>query len=244
MKRIASIAVVASVLSFSAAKADPSFPCSGNLNQTERQICDDVLLGDLDREMARFFFQARDGVTGARRDELVSDQRLWLHWRNACGEDGHCIRRRYQHRIIDLAPPDELPVAWQQESLVNPSLAGATPTYPDQVVDRRVAGARYEVEFADGTVRWQALDGGAEGADFPDGTGTRSSLSQAPPPDFPSLPGAYSAWGDSVEAGLLEIIDRMLSPADRDRYRTLTTSRPYSIRIYDHIRVINFLSIP
>ena len=246
MNRILSILVVASALSLplATAKADPSFACSGHLNQTERQICDDVLLGDLDREMARFYFQARDLTAGAGRGDLDSEQRLWLDWRNTCGRDGQCIRRRYEQRIIDLAPADELPPAWRGGGAVNQALEDADSADFDRVVDRRITDARYEVEFADGTIRWQALNGGSVGTIFPDGTETMNLFSQAPPPEFPSLPGTYASWGDSVETRLLGIIDQLLSPADRDGYRNLTASKPYSIRVYDHIRVIDFLAVP
>lgn len=244
MKKTMSIASVVFTIGFGTneTKAEPSFDCSRNLNRTESVICDDVLLGNLDREMVRFFFQARDGAIGARRDDLVSEQQLWLRWRDTCGDDGQCIRRRYEQRIIDLAPPNELPVTWQPGSIVNPQSNGSTSTDPDQIVARRVTDNRYEVEFADGTVHWQAFNGTSFGTDYPDGTGSSAQLSQAPPAEFPSLPGAYLSWGEDVETSLQGIIDRMLSPADRDRYRTLASSKPYSIRVYDHIRVIDFLT--
>ncbi len=246
MNRILSILVVACTLGFplATAKADPSFACSGNLNRTERQICDDVLLGDLDSEMARFYFQARGRTAGAARDDLASEQRLWLDWRNTCGRDGQCIRRRYEQRILDLAPADELPPAWRGGDALNQTLENVDSPDFDRVVDRRVTDARYEVEFADGTIRWQALNGGSVGTISPDGTETMNLFSQSPPPEFPSLPGTYASWGDSVETQLLRIIDHLLSPADRGEYRNLTTSKPYSIRVYNHLRVIDFLAVP
>ena len=49
MKKTMSIASVVFTIGFGTneTKAEPSFDCSRNLNQTESVICDDVLLGNL-----------------------------------------------------------------------------------------------------------------------------------------------------------------------------------------------------
>lgn len=225
------------------ADSGPSFSCSGNTNETERRICDDALLRDLDVRMARFFSQAQDGVRQERREDFFSEQSLWLQWRNTCGEDSRCIRRRYEQRIIDLAPPDELPVAWQGGGVVNPPLVRLGTTNSTIVVERRITDNHYEVELADGTIRWQDFDGGRSGTEYPDGRGTSDNSSQAPPPDFPELPDLYATWGDGVEVELLKIIDRLLRPTDRAEYRNLIASKSYTVRIYDHIRTIAFLTV-
>ncbi len=224
------------------ASANPSFSCLGNLNQTERAICGSALLSDLDRQMANFYFALRDQAGGARRDALAAEQRLWLAWRNACGAEGQCIRRRYEQRIIDLAPPDELPLARQPGRQITPPADPGASGDPNQIVARRVTSTRVEVEFADGTVHWQSVGGGSMGTVFPDGTESAMYFAQAPAPVFPTLPGDYSSWGEGVESSLLSILDRLLSPTDRATYRNLAASKAFSVRVYDHIRVIDFLT--
>ncbi|NBD31343.1 MAG: hypothetical protein GVY31_15060 [Alphaproteobacteria bacterium] len=216
--------------------AEPSFPCSGQLTPTESRICDSPLLGALDRRMARAFYAARDRASGAASRDLIEAQRLWLRWRATCGSDGDCLRRRYEARLADLGTPDLLTL-----ELATPGNATAA---ADQVVDRRITDTRYEVEYGDGTVRWQSIGGGSMGVTYPDGTGTTSMFSQAPPPEFPGLPGSFASWGDGLETSLLGIIDQLLSPADRQEYRTLTDAKPYSVRVSDHLTVIQFLTRP
>jgi uncharacterized protein len=216
--------------------AEPSFPCSGQLTPTETRICRSPLLGDLDQRMARAFYAARDRATGADRRDLIDAQRLWLRWRATCGTDGDCLRRRYEARLDDLARPDLLTL-----EIATPGNAAPA---ADQVVDRRITDTRYEVEYGDGTIRWQSLGGGSMGVINPDGTGSTSMFSQAPPPEFPGLPGTYASWGDGLETSLLGIIDQLLSPADRQEYRALTNAKPYSVRVSDHLTVIQFLTRP
>lgn len=239
MRRISTI--IAACLTMSGAgtaHAQPSFPCGGSLNATERAICRDNTLSALDVQMVRLFHEQR-----TEPDTLRSAQRTWLAWRNTCGADMDCIRRRYEQRILDFGGTPNASASEDGFILLDMTATLAQPTNnPNQVVDRRVASGRYEVEYADGRVEWRSLQGGSFGTDYPDGTSESYSAIQVPGDDFPALPGSYAAWGDGVEIGLLSIIDGYLNEADRAEYRAMQSSKPFSQRIPDHISVINFLA--
>ncbi|MGR3571577.1 hypothetical protein [Brevirhabdus sp.] len=84
---------------------------NGNLNPTERTICNDQILGDMDDALRQLYRDAGAGQAAAQRDWLVNR-------RNACGSDIFCIERAYQDRIAQLtdlrgaprATPDRAPV--------------------------------------------------------------------------------------------------------------------------------------
>ncbi|MGY3436527.1 MULTISPECIES: lysozyme inhibitor LprI family protein [unclassified Marinovum] len=110
MKHVLGPAVLAAtLLAALPALSTPSFPCNGRLTASERAICQTLLLGDLDRVMARLYYEARDHGARRNRGALQRDQALWLQWRDTCGGAVSCLRRRYEQRIIDLAPDDGLP---------------------------------------------------------------------------------------------------------------------------------------
>lgn len=91
------------------ASANPSFKCRGALTPSEQAICDAPILGDLDRVMASLYQTARGDRPNAARKALQREQVLWLRWRDTCGDAVNCLRRRYEQRIIDLAPAGQLP---------------------------------------------------------------------------------------------------------------------------------------
>ncbi len=86
----------------SAAAANPSFSCIGNLTPTERVICADEVLAALDRALATAYRNKFDGLpveSGDALDELVKSlvmtQNAWLAHRNSCGADIACIYKAY-----------------------------------------------------------------------------------------------------------------------------------------------------
>lgn len=87
----------------------PSYACYGRLTDTERAICSDPHLSQLDRVMARLYYVERDLSSRERQRHLKRDQRIWLDWRDTCGADRGCLQRRYEQRILDLAPPGRVP---------------------------------------------------------------------------------------------------------------------------------------
>lgn len=80
-------------------RADPA-----RLNDTERTICANLALRDLDTRMGALFYGIRDGLTGAERARLEREQfRTWLPYRDACGDGFDCLRLRYTARMGELS---------------------------------------------------------------------------------------------------------------------------------------------
>ena len=79
--------------------AAQSWCSAANLNVTEQAICDDVILSDLDVEMAALYAQVK-----------APGQRTWLRNRNACGADIFCIESAYRTRIAELRAIRDTPV--------------------------------------------------------------------------------------------------------------------------------------
>jgi hypothetical protein len=82
--------------------ADPSFPCVGNLNAAERQICAAPPLARLDRRMADAYQSLRERIGGRETFRLKRDQEDWLSERNACGDRFRCLEDIYRERIAAL----------------------------------------------------------------------------------------------------------------------------------------------
>ncbi|MFZ5965083.1 lysozyme inhibitor LprI family protein [Thalassococcus sp. BH17M4-6] len=236
MPRLFLAVLCIAILAVLPARAKPSFPCTGSLNPTERTICRDALLGDLDRRMVQAYGARRERSGGDAGRKLVSDQRLWLGWRNTCGTDSACLRRRYEQRIIDLTGG-----RGPSSGIVDLGLTATLATPPAAAPKRRLRAGRYERIYPDGRIEWEAVNGSAFGTDFPNGDGTMSLKSQSAPPSFPSLPDAYSGWGLALELRLLELVDSLLPSADQAPYRDMQNAFPYSDRILRHVQAVGFL---
>ena len=81
--------------------AAASFPCEKASNATEKAICADSEVAQLDEYLARYYRGAR-GALPAATDCLATDQRRWLtSVRNAC-KDGACLKNAYLHRLAEF----------------------------------------------------------------------------------------------------------------------------------------------
>ena len=93
--------------------------CAGtSLNPTERAICSDPVLGNLDAEMSDLWASAARG--GAER----GDQNAWrTEVRDACGYDVFCIEEAYHGRIDVLTGYDsqfgEMRLPWCSAGTLN-----------------------------------------------------------------------------------------------------------------------------
>ncbi|MGB3406316.1 MAG: lysozyme inhibitor LprI family protein [Jannaschia sp.] len=225
--QICLFASMAVLIAAPARSEGPSFRCDGTLTAIERTICADPALAGLDLRMARLYraqLARHLAVDDTRAAEgLRSDQAVWRSWRNTCPTATTCLHRRYEQRIVDLGGSDPAP-------------SGPAAPVP------RIRDGRSERVFPDGRIEWEALDGGARGTDFPDGSGTVALFSQSTPPSFPGLPSGFDGWGARVEQDLLAILDALLPPGDPEAYRALTAGLPYSDRILRHVRAIGFLT--
>lgn len=212
------------------AVAQPSFRCSGQLNATERAICDSPTVSALDRRMAALFRERFASLNAPRQRRLRTEQLTWLDWRNTCGRSERCLQTRYQQRIADFMP-----------GLV-PVPIGTPPPGPDDVVERRVRNGRMETVYGDGRIVWQSISGGSFGTDYPNGTVDMATAIQIPGAPVPPLPANMSEWGGTVENDLLTIIDQLLPPPDRLPYRDLFSHEPYPERMLSHLSVIQHLT--
>jgi uncharacterized protein len=80
-----------------------SFDCSKAASATEKLICNDARISDLDEHLGRYYGAARAEL-GRGGACLVPTQRDWLRKvRNAC-KDSACLERVYLHRLAELDP--------------------------------------------------------------------------------------------------------------------------------------------
>jgi uncharacterized protein len=72
--------------------AKPSWCSFSHLNKTERTICANKTLSDLDNRLAKVY-----GANKAKNSD--NEQIEWLKKRNKCGSDISCIKKEYNNRI-------------------------------------------------------------------------------------------------------------------------------------------------
>jgi uncharacterized protein len=90
-----------------ASAATPSFDCTKAESSAENLVCADEELAELDREVARLFMLARNGLrpNSPRAPELVGTQRGWMKMRDDCWKEDEarlCVLRSYAIRIHEL----------------------------------------------------------------------------------------------------------------------------------------------
>lgn|GEM_PF-110106 len=83
-----------------AAHAAASFDCDKATSVTEKTICADDKLSELDEKLS----EAWENVPGISTDPIAmkSSQLKWLKLRNACGADTSCLTARYKERLAAL----------------------------------------------------------------------------------------------------------------------------------------------
>jgi hypothetical protein len=85
----------------------PSFACSGRLNATERTLCSDSNLAQLDQNLDALYTSAqayaRANGDSASSSRLAAAEKSWLvNDRNACATDTTCLASAYSNRISQL----------------------------------------------------------------------------------------------------------------------------------------------
>ena len=80
----------------------PSFDCNGNYLPAEVAVCSNPELAQLDVELDKLYTQTAHRSIPARKNQLVAEQRQWVHHRDTCGSDIACIRLQYQARLGQL----------------------------------------------------------------------------------------------------------------------------------------------
>lgn len=97
------IVVLFAISTLSATVHAASFDCSKAATPTEKLICANQRVSDLDEYLGRYYYTARSEV-GRGAQCLVPNQREWLHTvRDAC-KDAACLERVYLNRLAELDP--------------------------------------------------------------------------------------------------------------------------------------------
>ena len=100
MKLLATLALSAGLLAITAtmASASPSFNCRYASLATEKAICGNSYLQQLDRQMAGLYRFAQSHLYGYSAKKLRNSQRGFLRSRNSCGWNIGCIEANYNDR--------------------------------------------------------------------------------------------------------------------------------------------------
>lgn len=223
-------AALAAVLCFGAsAVAQPSYSCSGRLNATERAICGDAGLSQLDSVMAGRFFAIFDRLDAARQATFRHEQTQWRADRDACGAATGCIRANYVFRIAAFDA---------MEGVAVPERFASATVLPDGSIQRVAADGSRTIRRPDGTIE-RYLPNGEK---LPEVV-----FAQVQPSDLPELPPlspSTTAWFVAFESTLLSIIENILTDAEYVAYQPTETGKEKLVLIDWRLRSIAFLTQP
>jgi uncharacterized protein len=76
--------------------------CAAAASATERAICGNYGLGQLEARMATLYQWSTSFVGMGQRGDMQDAQRAFIQQRAACGADVACLRRTYEARIVQL----------------------------------------------------------------------------------------------------------------------------------------------
>ena len=100
MSRLACLIIAgAALLPLASTAHAASFACAGNLTYTERAICDNPNLSNLDSLMASTYFKMLRGSSKTLQRALQRDQVSWLRLRNGCVASVACLSNSYHYRL-------------------------------------------------------------------------------------------------------------------------------------------------
>jgi uncharacterized protein len=109
---LAGVAVLALTVAADARTQGPSFDCHRATWQDEIAICNSEELSALDRQLAKFYTDAKNIFKGGYKDHVRHAQRQWLEKRHECGSDVECLDQRYRDRALDFGGSDALNAEW------------------------------------------------------------------------------------------------------------------------------------
>lgn len=140
------LALIVLALFAGSVHAAASFPCEKASNATEKTICADPELQQLDEYLARYYRGARETNPGAS-DCLAADQRRWLtSARNAC-KDGACLKNAYLDRLAELDALQPSVTRLKQVTLpAKPALSWIVPAEIENAVKPRGTPKSLEVK--------------------------------------------------------------------------------------------------
>jgi uncharacterized protein len=100
----AALAVALSLAAVGSARAADYAPldCAAARSPTERAICGNYALGQLEARMATLYQWTTSLVAMGRRGDIADAQRAFIKSREACGAKADCIGSAYDARIAQL----------------------------------------------------------------------------------------------------------------------------------------------
>ena len=211
----------------------PSYNCSGNLNPTERTICNNAGLSKFDRDMANRFGVIFDRLSGDRKKAFRNQQTRWRRDRDACGRAVGCIRANYVYRILQF---DNIRGGAPSRTTPAPEKLASAKVLPDGSIEKRFPDGGRVVRLPDGTTERY----------LPDGTKLPPAVfkSGVQPSTLPPLPDTLASWGSGLEGSLLGILDNILTETEYSAY-LLTESDKVDYELIDwRLRSIAFLTQP
>lgn len=90
--------------------------CERAATVTEKAICDDTVLIDRDRDLAKAYAKALT-ADPAQTTAVREAQRAWLKERNRCGANAECLRNAYDDRTAVLTNQSRLAAAYQIDDI-------------------------------------------------------------------------------------------------------------------------------
>ena len=102
-------ALALTTLAFACVSHASSFDCASATSKTEKAICGDPSISDLDEKLGERWRSTLAQVPDPQA--LKIDQRQWLKSRNACGALTACLRRQYLMRLAELEHATQ-PFSW------------------------------------------------------------------------------------------------------------------------------------
>jgi uncharacterized protein len=114
------------------AAAAQSFDCAKAQTRTEKMVCADRSIADLDEYLGRYYSAARDGNRAAASC-LQADQAAWLKSRRDACADAACLKAAYLDRLAELDPLQPGATALKNLTLPKvPALAWIVPPAGDK----------------------------------------------------------------------------------------------------------------
>ena len=206
--------------------AQPSYGCSGQLNATERTICQDNILAQLDQEMADKFYAISNRLSDERKGNFRREQTRWRKNRDACGPAVGCIMANYVYRIGQLD-----------------AIAGDAPfgsfsarVLPDGTIERRLPNGVLERRLPNGTMESYGPDGQKISQNVP--------LIQVQEDGLPPLPPAPVGWSVGLRMTLLEILNNILPDEQYAAYRSTEAGKEGYALVDWRLRSISLLTEP
>lgn len=97
--------------------AQPSFDCRKASSWSEREVCGNAILAEMDAIMASFFRSKKAQIDSAQADVLTRDQKQWLRDRDNCHFSpaaSQCLIDIYKKRISELAASRQIATPAEQ----------------------------------------------------------------------------------------------------------------------------------